>query len=183
MTSVSQRRKWKDLITDWQLDLTALWQRNQERWDNLGLPDVSELTISEPDQLNSLRLATTDRWVASFYTVTDGWPLWLGSYGVFILRASDTDLMSNLYSDAFEIAAGHAPLERDVSVGKCELSSDDLKSAIALSGPDAREFVLSLTTEETVLYSFSSILMFGNFYDFMEYRRDQVVREYKKMLR
>lgn len=177
MIMVDQQSKWVELLTDWVLTMQQLHQTYSAQWEDLGLPDIRELVIREPDYVGIAKLQEVwgdaiDLELIAFYSVTDGWPLWLGSYLVGVPPVSEIALLRDVYRDAFDIAISNAPATRKGASKLVELSKDDLNSALVVSEPDARELVLSLSSHETCLYFFDGMRVFSDFFEFMSYQKE-----------
>lgn len=173
------RQKWIELLTDWTSSMGKLHQLHFGQWADLGLPDIQELKIREPDLAGIAKLK--ERWndaldpeLIAFLGVTDGWPLWLGSLCVSVVPAGKIALLRETYPDAFDIAMSDAPTARKGTSNVVELSRMELNSALVVSAPDARELLLSLPSHETCLYYFDGMRMFRNFFEYMSYRKTAV---------
>jgi hypothetical protein len=181
-----QRNHWVSLLTDWKLEVARIKVANSVRWELLGLPDLADFRQAPADPDSIGRLARLGAWldaeVLAFYEVTDGWPLWLGSLRCRVLPAKEVGPFSVLYPEAFAIAAESAPSERLYQGASFEPSAIDLGSALALTGPDAREFVLSLRTGETCFYFFDGVKVLDNFHSYMKERFAEVRSWLEEML-
>lgn len=179
--------KWHNLLLSWQKEVLEIWSSNRERWNYLELDDVSELRFREPnhagiDDLKD-RCGFLDREIISFYRVTNGWPLWLGSFGVGVLSVDRVGLFAELDPDGHRIATATAPSTRVVAPEwDVSLSQYDLRQAVLLTEYPAREMVLSLFTGETVLYHFDGMEIFCDFYDYMSCDKERVKRSIVEML-
>lgn len=172
-------KEWLPLLQAWMEDAQRLFDIHREAWIALGMPDVDALRLVRPDsvgvaRLLSLRDSGLDPEILSFYSTTDGWPLWLGSFLCKVVRSREVGAFPDVYPDAFEIAMSSAPHRRTVSATSTDLSVDDLRTALVLSAPDAREIVLAFETGETCLYFFDGMQLFVDFYSFMEHRGNEI---------
>lgn len=180
------QQKWAMLLSSWKSDVFDIRARNKDSWQELGLPNVNDVAFSEVDVVGIRLFNATwpriDPEVLAFYGTPNGWPLWLGSFGCVIRKIGDAGPFKVCYPDAFAIARESAPIVRADDFGLAVISKSDLDSAFVLSGPDAREFVLSLPTGETCLYHFDGMKLFDNFFEFMQYRRGEVAKWLDEML-
>ena len=177
MITTERQKKWIDLLSDWASGMQQLHQMHTARWTDLGLPDIQELVIREPDPVGIAKLREAlgdaiDPELILFYSVTDGWPLWLGSLLVSVQSVNKVALLRDAYRDAFDIAISNAPTTRKGASKLVQLSQQDFSSALVVSEPDARELVLSLSSHETCLYFFDGMRVFRDFFEFMSYRKD-----------
>jgi hypothetical protein len=171
-----RQARWENLLNAWREDVLSIWASDREKWTRLGLPDVADLRRTPVDPVGIARLrrvsdGCVDPEVLGFYSATDAWPLWLGSFCASMLPAGQTDLLQRVYPDAYVIAHESAPATRVASEQFPEISKDDLATAIVLTQPDARELVLSLRSGETCFYFFDGMRLYRNFYAFMGWRR------------
>lgn len=173
---MTQAKRWSELLVEWSAEGQSLWVENRDRWRSLGLPPIEALRIVQPDVVSAAALGrrfTTlvDPDVTDFYSITDGWPLWLGSFWSGIAPVSRIGLFRHIYPEAFDIAQSSAPSERESELGEFMVTKHEIHDAIVLSEPDSRELVLSLPSGKTCLYLFDSIRIFPNLFDFMVYQK------------
>lgn len=174
--SEEQQARWESLLDAWREEVLSIWASNRDKWASVGLPDVGDLRRTPADLAGIARLqrisdGRVDPEVLGFYSATDAWPLWLGSFWASMLPAGQVDLLQRMYPEAYVIAEESAPASRVATEQSPEISKDDLATAIVLTQPDARELVLSLRSGETCFYFFDGMRLYRNFYAFMECRR------------
>lgn len=188
MVDGDSKRKWRDLLLTWKKEMLGLWERNQDRWRYIGLEDVAELRLEPPNHAGIAalrrRLGAIDPEVLEFYSVTNGWPIWLGSFGVGILPVEMVGLLSELDPEGYDIAVSTAPSVRVIEPKwDVNLSRGDLREAVLLTEYPAREMILSLATGEAVFYHFDGMEMFNNFYDYMVLEKEKLRRSFEEMLK
>lgn len=178
---------WPDLLEVWANRVSQLYLDNASIWENEGFPSANELVTKTPDHKGVLRLKEqypfVDDQLVDFYKTTDGWPIWLGSYGCSISPVNDVGFLKDVYPEAYEIAIENAPITRIVNPEyNLSLSNEDISGALAVSQPDAREIVLSLKTGELCLYKFDSMSIYNNFLEFMKYRLSTMIVDLRRSL-
>ena len=173
---MTHAKRWSELLAEWAAEGHSLWAENPNRWDSMGLPPIENLRATQPDVFGADALShrfptLTDPEVACFYSMTDGWPLWLGSFWSALAPVARVGLFRQSYPSAFDIALSSARKAREIESPNVMVAKHEIHDSIVLSEPDSRELVLSLPTGESCLYLFDSMKVFPNLFEFMAYQR------------
>ncbi len=176
------KMNWKNFLDDWRDEVIRLHDENLLPWRNLGLPDPDVFSIRRPlglsfNDLYGNGVVDKNDELESFYRVSDGWNLGIGTFSIGIAGLASLGQFKYKFPAAFHDALGG-------SAGVESLSRwiESLGTYLVLSEPDAREFVLLGSSGEIVLYSFSDDVAFPTFLDFMTWAKARLLASIQDMI-
>ena len=168
-------KQWIDFLNAWQSTLVDQYQISSETWHEYGL--------AKPDQIECFRSANigttnSDFWMSrknsedilNFYSVTNGWPLFLGPDGVEIAPIEELHFFHEIGGPWYDLAIGrNTDCPAPALDSEYELSMSEFSSSVVLSRPvSARELILWIESGQICLYTYSSLERFDSLSELMK---------------
>lgn len=176
--------EWRVFLDLWESKMRAQYARSDDLWDQLGLPALEDFEFfspidEKPEFSKEMALRDGAEELLSFYSVTNGWPLFMGEDLVAIAPIKEIGWFQEIGSTNFEISSRFAPEALAPEKHEHILSVSELSSAVLLSRPIlARELLLWLESGEVCLYLFEDVIRFESLSSFMKFKLDWFFREF-----
>ena len=173
--------QWKEFLHSWQLVLRKQYSVSSQIWHEYGFGDPGKFDCFRlSDSAQSLHSEWLSRKnaidIANFYSVSNGWPLFMGPDKVEIAPIEEIKLFREAEGPWFDLAVGTNEDYEPPSEGDdFNLSMSEFQTAIVLSRPvGSREIVLWLESGQICLFTYDSVLRYETLADFLRFNLEEL---------